>query len=216
MIDKTKVTNGIFYILWIFLAWSVYVAMLYTKVESLSEPFKIVINESIRFLIFAAPTVLIVFRHKASYQQLGLMGIQTKSISSAVLICLSYVVIACCIAIFAQNKTFKVPFSCSFWLTSFSISTIIEEICFRGILFFLFDQLNKKILAIITSMAFSGIHFPGWCLFPIHSTSAAFATDAISIFILGCILGWIYLRTRSIWFTSCLHSINNLLAAGFI
>jgi membrane protease YdiL (CAAX protease family) len=128
---------------------------------------------------------------------------------------LSYVVIASCIVIFVQNKTFKLPCSYSFWVTAFSISTIIEEICFRGILFFLFSQLNKKILVIITSVAFSGIHFPGWYLFPIHPTSAAFATDAIAVFILGCILGWIYLKTRSIWFTSCLHSINNLLAAGF-
>ena len=215
MTGKTKVTNGIIYILWIFLAWSIYVAMLYAKVDPLSEPFKIIINESIRFLIFAATAVLIVFHHQASYQQLGLMGIQTKGISSALLICLSYVVIASCIAIFVQNKTFKLPCSYSFWVTAFSISTIIEEICFRGILFFLFSQLNKKILVIITSVAFSGIHFPGLYLFPIHPTSAAFATDAIAIFILGCILGWIYLKTRSIWCTSCLHSINNLLAAGF-
>jgi membrane protease YdiL (CAAX protease family) len=157
-----------------------------------------------------------IFYNQASCEQLGLISIQSKYIPSALVISILYIIIASCIAVCVQNKTFKVPCSYSFWLTSFSISTIIEEICFRGVLFFLFSELNKKFVIIITSAAFSAIHFPGWHLFPIHSTISAWATDTISIFMLGCILGWIYLKTRSIWATSFLHSINNLLAAGFV
>lgn len=71
-------------------------------------------------------------------------------------------------------------------------------------------------VVIITSVAFMAIHFPGWYLFPVHSTINAWITDAASIFILGCVLGWLYLKTHSIWSTSFVHAINNLLAIGFV
>ena len=114
------------------------------------------------------------------------------------------------------SKTFKVPLEYSFWFTSFSISTITEEICFRGLLFFLLSGLNKKFVVFITSILFSSIHFLGWYIYSSHLTLESFIINAISIFILGCVLGWIYLKTHSIWATSFLHSINNLLAVGFV
>jgi membrane protease YdiL (CAAX protease family) len=207
--------TGVIYILWIFLAWFLYVVFFYARVESLSHPISILANEAIRFVIFAAPAVWMIFYNKASCEQLGLISIQSKAIPSALVISILYIIIASCSAVFVQHKTFQIPATYSFWFRTFSIAVIIEEICFRGVLFFLFSKLNKKNIIIITSIAFSAIHFPGWYLFPIHSTISVGAIDAISIFMLGCILGWIYLKTRSIWATSFLHSINNLLAAGF-
>lgn len=208
--------KSILYILWIFLAWSIYVIFLYAKVASLPHVISISINELIRFIIFAGLAIWMIIFNKASLRELGLIGFRNNALKNTIIIYLFYIITCVFTAIFIQDKTFKVPLEYSFWFTSFSISTISEEICFRGLLFFLFSGLNKKFVVFITSILFSAIHFLGWYVYSTHLTLESFVINAISIFILGCVLGWIYLKTHSIWATSFLHSINNLLAVGFV
>ena len=83
------------------------------------------------------------------------------------------------------------------------IGPICEEIIFRGIILEGFLQKYNPTKAIIFSaLIFGVIHFH-----PLQSVGAFFA---------GLVLGWIYIKTKSLWVCSAIHIINNLLAFSFM
>jgi membrane protease YdiL (CAAX protease family) len=78
---------------------------------------------------------------------------------------------------------------------------IVEEIVFRGIVLGGLLNVTNGVFAVVVSAAvFAGIHAAG---------GVAQITGA---FVLGLVLGWLYLRTRSIGPSSVAHSIYNAVA----
>lgn len=78
---------------------------------------------------------------------------------------------------------------------------IVEEILFRGIVLEgLANVTNGVFAVVISAVIFAGVHLAG---------GAAQVTGAL---ILGLVLGWLYLRTRSIVPSSVAHIIYNTLA----
>lgn len=79
---------------------------------------------------------------------------------------------------------------------------IVEEILFRGILLEgLINVTNGTVAVVISALIFAGIHLSGG----VAQTTGGF--------ILGLVLGWLYLRTRSIVPSSMAHIVYN--AAAF-
>jgi uncharacterized protein len=83
-----------------------------------------------------------------------------------------------------------------------TIKSVVEEILFRGILLEGLVNVTNGVLAVVVSTAsFAGMHWAGG------------VAQITSAFILGLVLGWLYLRTRSIVPSSVAHIIYN--AAAF-
>ena len=84
-------------------------------------------------------------------------------------------------------------------LTVAVIGPICEEIIFRGVILErLLKKYNPNKAILFSSMIFSIIH-----LQPLQ---------VISTFFIGLILGWIYLKTQSLWVCIGIHIINNFVA----
>ncbi|MBV9719741.1 MAG: CPBP family intramembrane metalloprotease [Candidatus Eremiobacteraeota bacterium] len=75
---------------------------------------------------------------------------------------------------------------------------IVEEIIFRGIVLEgLIKVTNGTVSVVVSAVIFAGIHWVGG------------VDQIVSTFILGLLLGWLYLRTRSIVPSSVGHIIYN-------
>jgi uncharacterized protein len=74
---------------------------------------------------------------------------------------------------------------------------LAEEIFFRGVLYrWLRDRWGRNTGMIVSSMIFGVVHFE--------------LTSAISAFIYGLALAWIYERLRSLWSSTLVHALNNI------
>jgi uncharacterized protein len=90
----------------------------------------------------------------------------------------------------------------SLFLSAFIIAPIVEEIIFRGfILQGLIKYLSPLSSVLITSLIFALLHFEFASIIP--------------LFIIGSMLGFIYLRKKSIWDCLIYHAINNGFALIF-
>lgn len=75
---------------------------------------------------------------------------------------------------------------------------VVEELAFRGIIQTTLRDAMRPVDAIVVSaVAFSIMHWNGVVLVP--------------FFLLGCYLGWLRLRTESLWPTMIAHFLHNLL-----
>jgi len=98
------------------------------------------------------------------------------------------------------------------WFTALTVSTLIEEIAFRG---FLLQQLGRAVnfwtANVLAACLFVAIHFPGWLLS--GSTLVPEKLFAMAnILFLGLLLGYLLKSTGSLWSCFILHAINNLAA----
>ena len=212
---------GISYILWIFTAWS-FVALtkfcLYSHLILLDETTSIIAKEFVRLLVFLGPVLFFILcnLNEPWYRWLGLYGCNKGSLYKTIIVSAVYAMVSVCVNIYLFHKTahfLSIP--ASFWFTTFSSSIIVEEIAFRGFLFYLFRKWNKNKIVIVTSLAFVLKHVPGWIFFPTEISVSGFVGDSIMVFAVGYILGYLYLKTHSIWATSLVHAINNFIVALF-
>ena len=86
------------------------------------------------------------------------------------------------------------------------IVPVAEEILFRGFLLtWLRERSNAIVTVIVSSLLFSAVHF--YFLMP-GGEFGIFASAGI--FVLGLLLGWLAIWSRSLWPPIVLHVINNL------
>jgi len=95
------------------------------------------------------------------------------------------------------------------------VSSAIEEILFRGlVLKELLNTLSPLAANIVTSLLFVAIHWPHW-LWNRGLTEGVFA-DTAGVFLISLLLGWIYLRTKSVWPCIVAHTLNNVVAGSLV
>ena len=77
------------------------------------------------------------------------------------------------------------------------VPAVAEEILFRGLLMNLFIRWSNRLhtSVILSSLIFSLVHFNFYTIIP--------------IFFMGCVLGYVYHYTQSIWTNIIIHFINN-------
>lgn len=221
MLAQQPIRIGILYIAWILIAWSmVGLLRLYwlSQTPAMLPITKTIVNELMRIFVFIVPIMIFVMRHwkKPWYRWLGLYGCKKRTMIKTIITAIVYGLVCYGVNIYGFNKTPHLSaIPCFFWFTSFSLSIIMEEIAFRGFLFYAFESLNKNAAVLITSLAFAAKHIPGWLIFPAEISSSGFIGDFATVFGVGCILGYLYLATHSVWATSAVHSVNNLVVALF-
>ncbi|MCX8570988.1 MULTISPECIES: type II CAAX endopeptidase family protein [Hyphomicrobiales] len=86
------------------------------------------------------------------------------------------------------------------------VAAAVEELVFRGIIQTRLVRYWRPVSAIgVTSVAFLGIHFPGWVLLPAMPD----ATTMTSVFLIGAACGWLRHWTGSLWPAIAAHVANN-------
>jgi uncharacterized protein len=95
------------------------------------------------------------------------------------------------------------------WFTT-PILTFPEEVLFRGLILQKISESTKFSKAnLYTSFLFVSIHFPAWFLSGI--TIPKFIFSVCTVFIVSYVLGFVYKKTDSLWSSTILHTIYNVL-----
>lgn len=210
--------TGAIFLAWIFSAWTAYVFLLNPHVAALPHPFSAIAAEAMRFAIFGAPAIWLAMREggRGWREVLGFSGGKPGALRTGLLVAVIYGVILSALAYWGYGRAFSplsIPFS--FWFTAFSASVMSEEIAFRGLLFRAFASWPRSVTVVVSSAMFMAIHFPGWYRQGAFPTPSAWIAISVSIFLIGCVAGVLYLKTRSIWGAAAVHAMNNLVAAVF-
>jgi len=202
------------YLLWLFLVWSIYVAFIYQQLSSYTVYGKL-IGELVRVTIFVVPLYVIFQKIKSPKpSDLGIHNNVLKSIIIGVVLGIIFIVIAVPLTMLAKGKEFITDeiSSVPIW-AALSVAVIVEEIIFRGYLINAFLGYGKSLAVLISSILFVLIHYPGWYMLEMQPTLLNWVTASGSVFILGIILGLLFLKFRSLWICIIIHSANNLVAA---
>ena len=101
------------------------------------------------------------------------------------------------------------------YFNSIIIPPIFEEILFRGFIQQKLNELMSSIKAIlITSILFVLIHLPGWLLLNSLDYSYVEITKmSVVIFVLSVLMGWLLKKSKSLYPSIALHSLNNFISA---
>ena len=214
--NRTALKSALGYSVLIFGLWIIYLAAFYPFVKNnLSFSQRALLNESMRFCIFVAPVLLYLkfVARQEPFRYLRLNTNVSRGVLCGVVVGVIYAALsfARALLVLQDGVAFKpVPFVA--WFTSLTVSTLIEEIAFRG---FLLQQLERALnfwtANVLTACLFVAIHFPGWLLN--GSTLVPGKLFAMAnILFLGLLLGYLLKRTGSLWSCFILHAINNLAA----
>ena len=154
------------YLLWLFLAWSIYVSLIYQHLSSYTV-YGELIGELARLTIFIAP-LYIVFQ-KIDFPKPSDLGIHKnilKSIFIGVILSIVFIAISMPLTMLLKGKAIisQEISSVPIW-AALSVAVIVEEIIFRGYLLNAFLDYGKTLAVLISSIFFVLIHYPGWYMF---------------------------------------------------
>lgn len=207
--------NIIFYYLaWLFSAWSLYVGLIHPQIKTIPV-FGSNLVELFRILIFILP--LFYIGRKTGYPKAVVFKLHNdvvKNLLIGILAAFIFIAIALPLTQFMQGQRLGIEkISTTPVWAALTVAILVEEIVFRGYLLNAFIHFGKTKATLISTLLFLLIHFPGWILLNSHPTIASWITTSANIFVLGIILGYLYLKFNSLWTCIFVHSANNLVAA---
>src|SRR5690606_35574301 len=92
------------------------------------------------------------------------------------------------------------------------ISPWLEEILFRGmVLKELAARMPGSAANLIASLLFVGVHLPYWLWN--EGATMAVMSNCGGVMIVSLLVGWMYLRTLSIWPATVAHAANNFVVS---
>ena len=185
--------------------WTLYLLFLYDYISSIHLGY--VLTSLCKVSLFLLPILWITKLN--GLRSVGISYPNSNTFKIGFLVASIYLVVGTMLNIYVGGcSVMKLP-DLRFWLFNFIISCLVEEIVFRG---FIFQRLRSvssfRLSAIISSILFLIIHFPGWIIFSMES----WIVVSISIFILGIVLAYVKERTESVWACYIIHAFNNLAA----
>jgi membrane protease YdiL (CAAX protease family) len=98
------------------------------------------------------------------------------------------------------------------WVNGVVVAPIVEEVTFRGaVLGGFWPRYRFPIANTLTALFFLGAHLPGW-YFQGRLTTLLLAPvgGALSIFLIGWVLGWVRYQSHSVLGSTLTHLLNNL------
>lgn len=100
------------------------------------------------------------------------------------------------------------------WVDAVIVSPIVEEVTFRGAVLGGLLQRSRFLIAnTLTALLFLGAHLPGWYFQGrLLALLTAPVGGALSIFLIGWVLGLVYYQSRSVLGSTLAHALNNLLS----
>ena len=211
LMETQSTKSATFYGVWLFLAWTLYVALIYPFLPTERPVAGILLGELFRIVIFIVPIVLLIWSSPTSkLVVLRLMPPTYRDMAIGVIVSVAWVCLTIGGALTIQQKSISYSPSIAFWIVRFSVAATIEELTFRSYFLQVLQRHGSLLAVVVSSVLFVCIHFPGWYLLEMLPTTAAWISTPIPIFTLGCLLGILFLRTTSIWPCVFLHVLNNL------
>ena len=203
------------FIVLFFVAWAFRATIFYSfDTEIQSEAARLVYSNAVKFVIWVIPVFVYLkyIDRRNPFKYLKLTSpIQKTNLLYAVIIIFLYFLSVLFISLFMLKQELSFNSSSSA-LVSTSVSSLLEEILFRG---FILTKLNESIkfwaANIITAFLFVLIHYPHWLW--TKGIQWQILIDSVSIFILACFLGYLVKKTNSLLPSIGAHIGNNFLAS---
>lgn len=115
-------------------------------------------------------------------------------------------------AVFAQGRRLTPHGAGGVALASTVVSSLSEEILFRG---FFLNELRERLsfvaANIMTATLFALVHLPNWLW--TRGAGVAVLSDLVGVFVFACFLGYLLKKTDSLWFSFGAHAANNVLVS---
>jgi membrane protease YdiL (CAAX protease family) len=201
----------------VFFVWALRATVFYWIDESIADStVRLVYATALKFALWVLPAVAFaaLVRRQPPLQYLGLAtNPSRREWLVALLAVAGYLAAVTAFEVLLNGKHWSFASVSLVGLAFLFVSSAIEEILFRGlILKELLNTLSPLAANIVTSLLFVAIHWPYW-LWSRGLTTAVFA-DTLGVFLISLLLGWIYLRTKSVWPCIVAHTLNNVVAGA--
>jgi len=200
--------------------WGIYALLLVPVLKNgLGDLCHELVGEAIKLAIWTVPAVFLV-RHYRSDMFLTLREMLSSRVKPIPYVLLSIGTLAYCLVcsiVIHGNITLIRPDPLSHLIGTVLLVGITEEVLFRG--FFLNALLKKTRIVhahVISSLMFVAIHLPWWIYSGVFSDLSSALFACASIFILGFIFGWVFMKSRNIFVPIILHMLWNLLQTLFV
>ncbi len=207
---KRPLTPLVAYVATFFLAWTLYVYLVYPQARALgtdSLAFAI-INQGVRLPIWILP-VFVYARYVNGVNPLTYLKLASFS-KRAILITLAVVLLDLLSSLLRYGMP-DLSHANITWNTVLGSSLavgLVEEIPFRGLLLQdLQERYGSWIGIIVSSLLFLLIHFPGWLLLGLPGLYTI-----VFVFVFGCIMSLLFKYTQSLWSPIIAHSFNDMLS----
>jgi membrane protease YdiL (CAAX protease family) len=198
-----------------FIVWTLRATVFYSFDASIeSEALRNVYSNVAKLIIWVLPVFVYLIKvdkaNPSRYLKLN-TPVNKDGLFFALIIILIYFSGVLFISLFAQGKHIKLNFN-SVALLSTSVSSLFEEILFRGfILNKLWESLSFWKANLLAAFLFSLAHLPNWLW--TKGPQTQIVVDSLSVFMLACFLGYLVKKTNSLWPSVAAHITNNFLAS---
>jgi uncharacterized protein len=203
-----------------YLIWALRATLFYSAVDlSISAGVaRLIFSNLVKGLLWVLPAVIYLCWVERQ-NPLVVMRITTSMIrwKLAALVCLIFFILVFTVEYFATGRSLlplfqAAPATLLSALFSVSVSPVFEELLFRGLVLPKLQENTPFWRAnLAQSFLFTLVHWPNW-LWTKGFQPDLLVTSA-SIFLLGCLLGWLVQRTNSIWPPVMIHIVNNFFSA---
>jgi len=219
--DKTLSFHKILLLCLIHLViWGVYAFVLVPVMKnSLGDLSYELVGESIKLIVWTVPAIFLIRRY-SSDMSLTLREMLTLRFKPIPYILLSVGILFYSLVssiVINGNITIIHPDPLSWLIGGVLLVGITEEVLFRG---FFLNALLTKIKAIhaltLSSLMFVVIHLPWWIYSGKFSDPLSALGGCASIFVLGLVFGWTFMKSRNIFVPMFLHMLWNLSMTLFV
>jgi len=203
----------------VFIVWALRATVFYGIDESIADAnLRLVYATALKFALWVLPAVAfaVLVRRQPPLQYLGLAANPgRREWLVALLAVAGYLAAVTAFEVLLNGKQWSFASVSLAGLAFLFVSSAIEEILFRGlVLKELLNTLSPLAANIVTSLLFVAIHWPHW-LWSRGLTPAVLA-DTAGVFLISLLLGWIYLRTKSVWPCIAAHTLNNVVSGALV
>jgi uncharacterized protein len=206
-----------------FAVWSLRATVLFSLDEGIASPvWRAAYSDLLKLALWVLPAAIFVSRvRKASpARYLGLSvapSVRTWSLCLAVTT--TFLVLVGVTETLAGGKVLSpgrlLPLSTTILPLQFVLSTLFEEILFRGlVLKELLVLLPATLASTVDSLLFVAIHLPYWLFH--GGANQPMPANYAGIFLFSLVASWLYARSSSIWPPVVAHIANNLLTASLL
>jgi membrane protease YdiL (CAAX protease family) len=201
---------GLFFIVWTFRATVLYFFDTHIQSESLRNLY----SNAAKFVIWVLPVFIYLIKvddkNPFTYLKLN-TRISKANLLAAFIAIILYFSGVLFLSIFLQGKHLLFNLD-SVTLLSTSVSSLFEEILFRGfILNKLWEVVCFRLANLMAALLFALVHLPNWLW--TKAFQPQILVDFSSIIILAYFLGYLVKKTNSLWVGAAAHIVNNFVAS---
>jgi membrane protease YdiL (CAAX protease family) len=212
---RPAVKPFIIFLILFFLVWSLRATIFFSLDQRFESPFsKALYSNALKFILWALPAI-VYLKVLESSRPLEYLKLTTRVNRRG----LAYAVVASVIFFgglvslehFAFGKNLYLSSAPGMVILSSSVSSVLEEIFFRGfVLNELWQRIDFRRANLIAAILFTLIHWPNWLW--TGSFNTGLIATSFSILVLGVFLGYLMKWTNSLWPSIAVHIINNALS----